>query len=112
DNGGAIAGNGVASLAITLDYNTEPNAGNGNDTNDTLDFGFQGVPPNIPPAVTVTVNDTVTFTEGGPAVSLITAPTTLTITDTDDANLESATVRITPATFLSGDQLQFTLQSG
>jgi VCBS repeat-containing protein len=112
DNGGAIAGNGVASQAITLGYNNEPTAGNGNDTNDSLDFGFQGVPPNNPPVVTVTVNDTVTFTEGGPAVSLITAPTTLTITDSDDANLESALVRITPATFLAGDQLQFTAQGG
>ena len=32
--------NGASSKAITLAYNTEPTAGTGNDTNNTLDLGF------------------------------------------------------------------------
>ena len=42
DNGSRAPGVSTAaySLAITLDYNTEPTNGTGNDTNTTLDFGF------------------------------------------------------------------------
>ncbi|MCA9054287.1 MAG: hypothetical protein KDA75_10650, partial [Planctomycetaceae bacterium] len=40
DNGAPVAGFGVASQAITLDDNTEPTPGAGNDVNTTLDFGF------------------------------------------------------------------------
>ncbi|HTK78261.1 MAG TPA: DUF4347 domain-containing protein [Gemmataceae bacterium] len=42
DNGGAVAGNAIASKAITLDFGTEPTLdGNGElNTNTTLDFGF------------------------------------------------------------------------
>ena len=39
-NGSAITGGIVTSQAITLAYNTEPTAGVGNDTNNTLGFGF------------------------------------------------------------------------
>ena len=47
DNGvdnAAPATNGIRSLPITLAYNTETTAGLGNDTNNTLDFGFVNVP--------------------------------------------------------------------
>ncbi|MCA9052783.1 MAG: tandem-95 repeat protein, partial [Planctomycetaceae bacterium] len=40
NNGAAVTGFETASQAITLAYNTEPTAGTGNDTNNTLDFGF------------------------------------------------------------------------
>jgi len=52
DNGvddAAPATNGIRSLPITLAYNTEPTAGTGNDTNNTLDFGFVS---NSPPMIT------------------------------------------------------------
>jgi len=51
DNGGTIggvAGISFASLPITLAYNTEPTNGAGNDTNNTLDFGFLSIPPTTP----------------------------------------------------------------
>ena len=41
DNGSRAPGQRcVLSQSITLAYNTEPTAGTGNDTNNTLDFGF------------------------------------------------------------------------
>jgi len=40
DNGDALPGFGVVSRAITLSFNNEPTPGTGNDTNNTLDFGF------------------------------------------------------------------------
>ena len=48
------------------------------------------------------------YTEGDPAATVDGA---LTVTDPDDADLESATVRIS-AGFQSGDELVFTNQSG
>ena len=44
DNGSRTAGQPAFSKAITLAYNTEPTAGTGNDTNTTLDFGFNAAP--------------------------------------------------------------------
>ncbi|MEQ1862398.1 MAG: SdrD B-like domain-containing protein, partial [Chthoniobacteraceae bacterium] len=42
DNNGQLSpGNGAVSRSMTLVYNTEPTAGTGNDTNNTLDFGFK-----------------------------------------------------------------------
>jgi hypothetical protein len=73
DNGVPGAGGAVVSQAIRLDYNSEPTAGPGNDTNSTLDFGF--IHLNVPPVNTVpgtqTMNEdaTLTFT-GGTAISV------------------------------------------
>ena len=67
DNGSRVAGQPAFSKAITLAYNTEPTAGTGNDTNNTLDFGFFNNPP---PVLTDLAGDTSTFTEDGPAVLL------------------------------------------
>jgi hypothetical protein len=47
NNGRAQASGDVASLPITLSYDNEPNAGAGNDTNNTLDFGFQANSPPV-----------------------------------------------------------------
>ncbi|MEA2876326.1 MAG: hypothetical protein QOF14_1522 [Hyphomicrobiales bacterium] len=106
DNGGAIgvAGVTVASLPITLAYNTETTAGTGNDTNNTLDLGFQGIQPNNAPLVTA--GNAVTFTEtgagGGPAIFVDNA---ITVTD-DGTIIDSATVTISSG-FFAGDVLSF-----
>ena len=50
DNGVDGLGGVVASKAITLAFNTETIAGTGNDTNNTLDFGF--LDPNDAPVIT------------------------------------------------------------
>jgi Ca2+-binding RTX toxin-like protein len=47
NNGVAATGGAVASQTITLAYNTEPTAGTGNDTNNTLDFGFVANQPPV-----------------------------------------------------------------
>jgi hypothetical protein len=47
DNGYRTLGQPAFSKAITLAYNTEPTTGAGNDTNNTLDFGFLA---NTPPS--------------------------------------------------------------
>ncbi|MFN0193681.1 MAG: beta strand repeat-containing protein, partial [Aestuariivirga sp.] len=47
DNGAVAAGNGHVTLPITLAYNTEPVAGTGNDTNNTLDIGVHADDPAI-----------------------------------------------------------------
>ena len=66
DNGARVAGQPAFSQAITLAYNTEPTPGTGNDTNNTLDFGFS---PAADLSVTKTVSnatpnvgDQITFT--------------------------------------------------
>ena len=92
----ASSGQAAFSKAITLAYNTEPTAGTGNDTNNTLDFGFFSNPP---PVITNLDGDTATFTEGGPPVLLddSSAPElAATVTD-NQANLNggSLTVSIT-----------------
>ena len=61
DNGSRVMGQAAFSKAITLAYNQEPTAGTGNDTNNTLDFGFLSNPP---PVLTNLDGDTATFTEG------------------------------------------------
>jgi VCBS repeat-containing protein len=105
-NGIPIAGNGVASLPITLAYNTEPtndSTGHG-DINNTLDFGFQTVPVDQPPVVTA--GSTVTFNEGLVGGTPVTLEPGITVTDADTLDLASASVRISTG-FLNGDQLTF-----
>ena len=67
NNGVAGPGGTVINAPIRLDFNQEPTAGTGNDTNNTLDFGFLN--PNSPPAFTG-LDGTPSFTEGGAAVVL------------------------------------------
>jgi hypothetical protein len=127
DNGAPIAGNnGVASAAITLAYNSEPDGNPGgagdldgdadDDTNLTLDMGFFSVVPNAAPIVTTTGTAAQAFTEGGAAANL---EPTLTLDDDDNDppdvdplndNIESAIVTITD--FFTGDVLSFTLTGG
>lgn len=67
-NGGLVTLNTVTSQAITLAYNTEPTAGTGNDTNNTLGFGFitpsvagpdlGTVSENTTTAISILINDT------------------------------------------------------
>jgi hypothetical protein len=57
NNGIAVAGGNVASLPITLAFDTEPTAGAGNDTNNTLDFGFQTNSPPVANADTLAATD-------------------------------------------------------
>lgn len=47
NNGVAATGGAVASKTITLNYNEEPTAGTGNDTNNSLDFGFYANQPPV-----------------------------------------------------------------
>jgi Ca2+-binding RTX toxin-like protein len=93
--------NGISSLAITLNYNTEPTAdGTGQfDINNTLDFGFV---TNIPPVLAVPGN--ITYTEDDPATPIAAG---ITVSDLDNATLASATITIT--NFVAGqDVLAFT----
>jgi hypothetical protein len=57
NNGVAATGGAVASQTITLAYNTEPTAGTGNDTNNTLDFGFVANQPPVANDDSVTVDE-------------------------------------------------------
>jgi len=57
DNNGAFVGSDVASQAITLALDTETTNGAGNDTNNTLDFGFQTNTPPTANADTLTATD-------------------------------------------------------
>jgi hypothetical protein len=86
NNGVAATGGAVASQTITLDYNTEPTAGTGNDTNNTLDFGFV---VNQPP---VANDDSVSVAEDSGANDLTSQ---LLSNDTDP---DSDTKTITSAT--------------
>ncbi len=56
-------------------------------------------PVNDPPAITA--GGTLTFTEGNPATAI---DTTITVSDADDTNLESATVQIT-ANYVNGQDI-------
>jgi hypothetical protein len=73
DNGIAGPGGTVISAPIRLDMNSEPTAGTGNDTNNTLDFGFVSLnqaPVNtVPGAQAVNEDASLTFT-GGNAISV------------------------------------------
>src|SRR5262249_20011116 len=89
-----LSGGIVVTKAITLAYNTEPTAGTGNDTNNTLDLGFV---ENQPPTISGTAS-TVSFTEG----QAVTLSSTLSVSDPDNVNLANATVKIAGGTF-SGD---------
>ncbi|HEX8480279.1 MAG TPA: Ig-like domain-containing protein, partial [Allosphingosinicella sp.] len=85
------AGNGVYSDPIRLAYNTEPSNGIGNDTNNTVDFGF--FTPNQAPVIGAVTGDTGTFTENGSAVN-IDAAGNATVTDGDSANFDGGSLTI------------------
>ena len=105
DNGARVIGQAAFSGAITLAYNTEPTTGTGNDTNNTLDFGFF----NNPSPDLVNLAGTVTFTEGDAAILLDTAAAA-TVTD-DQANLNGGnlTAAITGNKAAAEDVLGFSV---
>jgi VCBS repeat-containing protein len=90
DNGARVAGQGVVSSAIRLDFNSEPNAGNGNDSNSTLDFGLFA---NIAPDISDLGGETRSFVEDGTPILLDTA-TGATVSDDDSANFDGGTVTV------------------
>ncbi|MCI0680523.1 MAG: Ig-like domain-containing protein, partial [Gemmataceae bacterium] len=89
DNGARVAGQPAFSLAITLDYNTEPTAGTGNDTNNTLDFGFLS---NQPP----TANNVGPFTGDEDQAARVEITLSGTDPDAGDA-VDSFTIDTLPA---------------
>jgi hypothetical protein len=95
-NGGELVSGVVRSQSITLAYNTEPTPGTGNDTNDTLDFGF--IVPNQAPVFSDLTNDVASFTEEGGTV-LLDQGTASSVADSDSANF-------------SGGQLIVSITSG
>ena len=102
-----VPGTYAASRAIRLDYGLETSAGPGgtaNDTNDTLDLGFDQ--PNQPPVIANLQGDAPTFVEGGTALRIDTG-TLATVTDSDSPNFNtgSLTVAITGGKDASEDQL-------
>jgi hypothetical protein len=105
DNGSRTIGQAAFSLAITLAYNTEPTAGTGNDTNNTLDFGFF----NNPSPDLVNLAGAVTFTEGDAPILLDTGAAA-TVTD-DQANLSGGnlTAAITGNKAAAEDVLGFSV---
>ena len=108
DNNGVSGGtNIVYSKAITLNYNQEPTAGVGNDTNFTLDFGFGS--GNAPPAIANLAGDSVGYTEDAAAVRLDSG-TTVSVTDATNANFNggSLTVAVTTNKVAGEDRLGLT----
>ena len=91
DNGIAAIGGSVASKAITLAYNTEPTDGNGNDTNNTLDFGF--VTLNQAPTSSNMNGDTATYLEGAAPVRLDTGGNA-TLSDSTSADFAGGTLTV------------------
>jgi hypothetical protein len=69
DDNGFLSAGAAFSNAITLAYNSEPTAGTGNDTNNTLDFGFVALnqaPVNtVPGAQNLNEDGSLTFSGGG-----------------------------------------------
>jgi VCBS repeat-containing protein len=98
DNGGPLAGGVVYTQAITLDYGSEvsPDATARLDINNTLDIGFiTNVKPDL-----AAVSGVAFYTENAAPTVLSSA---LTVTDGNDANLASATIKIND--FVAGDVL-------
>ena len=90
NNATALAAGASTSQAITLAYNTEPTAGVGNDTNNTLGLGF--FTPNAAPSLS-SASPTPTFIENGSSVSI--APAVTLSDDQADFAGGSLTVAIT-----------------
>ena len=104
DNDAQLTSGGVVfTKSITLAYNTEPTAGTGNDTNNTLDVGFvQNQPPIVTP-----FGPAAGYTEQAAPVVI---DSRITVADGDDANLTGATVTISSG-FVTGDVLAATVGS-
>jgi hypothetical protein len=92
DNGVAASGGIVVSKAIRLDFNSEPTAGAGNDTNNTLDLGFMQL--NQAPVFTGLGGDNASYTENAAPVRLD-AGTLATIADSDSANFDGGSLAVT-----------------
>src|SRR5205085_2227946 len=69
----------------------------------TLDFGFEAVPPNTPP--TITAGSTISYTEQQPSPASVVIEPGILVAD-DDHLIDSATVVISSG-FFAGDVLSF-----
>ena len=100
DNGLQPGGAGtlVTSQSITLAYNSEPTAGVGNDTNNTLDFGFQLL--NIAPTFSAGGVQP-SYTENAAAVAIATG---VTVSD-DSANFNGGSLNVSLTGAVTGDLL-------
>ena len=96
--------------AITLAYNTEPTAGTGNDTNNTLDFGFFTNPPPVLANLAATPRPSPKATRRSCSTPGARAAT---VTD-DQANLNggSLTVSITANEVAAEDVLGISVTAG
>lgn len=102
DNNGQSFTGYAATRAIRLDYNQEPTAGPGNDTNNTLDVGF--IQPELEPTLTA-VADNPTFTENGSAVDLFDSVDASTVES--GQTFTSMTLTVTNVTEGAGERLSF-----
>jgi len=91
DNNAQTASGATASRAVRLDYDSEPTAGPGNDTNLTVDLGF--IVPNQAPTSTDLDTDSVIWTEGDGTV-LLDAGGNATLADVDSANFDGGTLAV------------------
>jgi len=90
DNGVAGPSGTIISAPIRLDYNQEPTAGTGNDTNNTLDFGF--IAPNQAPTSNNFDSDIAAYVEGAAPVKLDVGGNA-TLSD-DNANFNNGTLTV------------------
>jgi hypothetical protein len=104
DNGVAGPGGATYSGQIRLDYNQEPTAGTGNDTNNTLDMGF--ISPNSAPVLGSIDGDITAYIEGAASPTKLDLGGDATLTD-DQANFNggSLTVHIGTGALASEDVL-------
>jgi hypothetical protein len=91
DNGIAGPGGTIISAPIRLDYNSEPTAGIGNNTNNTLDFGF--FTPNTAPTSTNFNGDIAGYIEGAAPVRLDVGGNA-TLADSTNTNFNGGTLTV------------------
>jgi len=109
DNGvddAAPATNGIRSLPITLAYNTEPTAGVGNDTNNTLDFGIVAALPTVNLSVSANAG-----TEVGVTAITVTATSSSAVVGNKTVDLAVTGIGITAGDY-SLSAAQITILNG
>ncbi|MGA9581482.1 MAG: Ig-like domain-containing protein [Allosphingosinicella sp.] len=84
-------GSAIAAQTISLDYNSEPTPGTGNDTNNSLDFGF--IAPNAAPTSTDLDGDIATYIEGASPVKLDVGGNA-TLSDSTSADFAGGTLTV------------------
>ena len=101
DNSAARVTGAVVSGAITLAYNTELTAGNGNDTNNTLDFGVIDV--NDAPTIT-NIAGSVNYTEQNGKIKLDQSLDAV-VADTDSTDFDGGSLTVAVASATANDGL-------